>query len=109
MSSNYAKGVKFVAGLFLFICIDLEKGLEFAISAAAIASATRKLLFFFNTSIMYGWLLIIYFKIFFVLFFHPPGRTGYIICEALCRMKIQGPVLKKKNTVKNFKLSKALH
>lgn len=45
---------------------------------------------------MDGWLLIIYFKVFFFfgIVIHPPGRTGYIIYEALWKMKIQGSLLK---------------
>ena len=62
-----------------FVLLDLwslEKVLEITVSAAVIASATWKLLFFFNTSFMYGWLLIIYFKIFCIVF--SPSRQDWL-------------------------------
>lgn len=56
---------------------------------------------------MYGWLLIMYFKCFFfplVLCFYPPGKTGYIIGEALWKMKIQSRLLK--NLIRNLREQK---
>lgn len=62
--------------------------------------------FLFNKSVMYGWLLIMYFKPFFpfVLCFYPPGKTGYIIGEA-CGNENSEPFAK--NLIRSLRVSKS--